>query len=137
MGYYLMTPNPTGKPSFDRIECELAAGGLLDRVSLSPSETRVCFEYQTGFKRQVAGRTLYVADFDAQRPAITAAKPFANKDGKPIWYAYPRWTKDESNIVYHGGGKLFFYSLADKSTTKVSRNDNADYRYPHTERAPK
>ncbi|MHC4546337.1 MAG: hypothetical protein ACYSYL_17795, partial [Planctomycetota bacterium] len=89
-GYYLMTPNPDGEPRFERIECELATKGLLDRVSVSPSETRVCFEYQTGFLYKDAGRTLYMADFDAKKPAITKAKPFANEEGANRWFAYPR-----------------------------------------------
>jgi hypothetical protein len=48
-GYFLMTPDPGGEPRFERIECELATKGILDRVSISPSETKVCFEYQ-GFR---------------------------------------------------------------------------------------
>ncbi|MBM3889146.1 MAG: hypothetical protein FJ388_08465, partial [Verrucomicrobia bacterium] len=56
-GYYLMTPNAGGEPKFERIECELAMKGLLDRVSVSPSE-KICFEYQKGFKHSMIGRTL-------------------------------------------------------------------------------
>ena len=137
MGYYLMTPGKNVNPTFERIECELAKTGVLARVSLSPTETRVCFEFQQGFKRRVPGRTLYVADFDAKTCKITNAKPFANEDGKPIWFAYPRWSKDESSIVYHAGGKLYLYRLEDESTHKVSTDDKADYRYPHFEAAPK
>jgi len=53
MGYYLMTPGKNVNPTFERIECELAKAGVLDRVSLSPAETKVCFEFQRGFKRRV------------------------------------------------------------------------------------
>ena len=123
-GYYLMTPNPGGKPKYERIQCELDKGGVLARISLSSDETKVCFEYQKGFKKSVAGRTLYVADFDAEK-------------GKPIWVAYPRWTRDQSSVVYHAGGKLFLYTLANDSTVKVSTDDKADYRYPHGESTPK
>ena len=137
MGYYLMTPNANGAPQYERIECELAKRGVLDRVSISPGETKVCFEFQLGFKRRVPGRVLYVADFDAKQRSITNAKPFANEGGNPIWFAYPRWSQDESAIVYHAGGKLFLYKLSDGSTQKVSTNDSADYRYPHMEKAPK
>ncbi len=56
-GYYLMTPNSGGEPKFDRIKCELDSSGVLARVSLSPDETKVCFEYQKGFKKLVSGRT--------------------------------------------------------------------------------
>jgi len=132
-----MTPNPGGEPSFERIECALAKKGILDRVSVSPSETRVCFEYQTGFARRVPGRTLYIADFNAQKPSITNAKPFANKDGAKRWFAYPRWTKDEKAIVYHASPSLYLYTLANGTTVKVSTSDGADYRYPHCEATPK
>jgi len=136
-GYFLMTPNTKGEPRFERIGCELARNGILDRVSISPSETKVCFEYQKGFQYKDAGRTLYIADFDAKKPALTNAKPFANKEGKQRWFAYPRWTKDEKAIVYHASPSLYLYNLKDGSTRKVSTNDGADYRYPHGEATPK
>ena len=140
-GYYLMTRNVGGEPRFERIDCDLAMKGILDRVSVSPSEKRVCFEYQTGFRYKDTGRTLYVADFDAEKRTILNAKPFANEEANPApWYAYPRWTKDETAIVYHanktGKGELHLYRLKDGSTTKVSTNDGADYRYPHGEATP-
>ncbi|MCB1225473.1 MAG: hypothetical protein KDK99_06655 [Verrucomicrobiales bacterium] len=135
-GYFLMTPNPGGAPKFERITCELAAKGILDRISISPSETKICFEYQTGFKYAFPGRTLYVADFDLTQRAITNLKPFANVEGKKVWFAYPRFTKGETSIVYHAGGKLFLYTLADGSTQQVSTDDAADYRYPHGEATP-
>ena len=138
-GYFLMTPDEkgTGKPKFEPIKCDMAKKGVLDRVSLSPTETRVCFEFHTGFKHTVPGRTLYVADFDSTKRTITNAKPFANEKGKQIWFAYPRWSEDESSIVYHAGRKLFIYGPADGSTHQVSTNEDADYRYPHMRRAPK
>jgi hypothetical protein len=141
-GYFLMTPNAGGEPRFERIDCELAKKGLLDRVSVSPSEKRVCFEYQTGFRYKDMGRTLYIADFDAKKRTITNAKPFANEESDPFpLYAYPRWTRDETAILYHanktGKGALYLYTLKDGSTTKVSTNDDADYRYPHCEATPK
>jgi Tol biopolymer transport system component len=136
-GYYLMTPNASGGPKFERIQCELEKGGVLARVSLSPDETKVCFEYQKGFKHSMPGRTLYIADFDAKQRTMTNFKTFANEEGKNVWFAYPRWTKDASEIVYHAGGKLFLYKLSDGSTRKVSTDDKADYRYPHGEATPK
>jgi Tol biopolymer transport system component len=140
-GYYLMTPNPGGEPKFERIECELALKGVLDRVSVSPSEKRICFEFQTGFKSKgMGGRTLYIADFDVQKRAITNPKAFANEAGKPFWFAYPRWIDGEAAVVYHSGetgkNQLYVYSLDDGSTKRVSTNAAADYRYPHGEAAP-
>jgi hypothetical protein len=136
-GYFLMTPNAGEEPRFERIDCELAKTGLLDRVSISPSETKVCFEYQTGFRYKDPGRTLYIADFDAAKPSITNAKAFANAEGVNRWFAYPRWTRDEKAIVYHASPLLYLYTLEDGATVKVSTNPNADYRYPHCEATPK
>ena len=136
-GYFLMTPAPGGEPTFERIECELATKGILDRVSISPTETKVCFEYQKGFKHNMTGRTLYIADFDAKKPSIMNARAFANEEGANRWFAYPRWSKDEKTIVYHASPSLYVYNVKDGSTVKVSTQEGADYRYPHMEATPK
>lgn len=135
-GHYLMTPNPGGEPAFERVTCDLATNGSLDRVSISPDETQICFDYQPGKKNELPGRTLYVADFDVESRTITNAQPIANAERKKVWFDYPRWTRDGSAIVYHAGGKLFLYTLSDGSTKQVSINDKADYRYPHGEATP-
>jgi len=41
--YYLMTPNTKGEPRFDRIQCDLAKQGVLDRVSVSTDENILFF----------------------------------------------------------------------------------------------
>ena len=120
-----------------RIGAISSARILLDRVSISPSETKVCFEYQKGYQYKDTGRTLYIADFDAKKPSITNAKAFANEEGANRWFAYPRWTKDEKAIVYHASPSLYLYTLEDGATVKVSTRDGADYRYPHCEATPK
>jgi len=135
-GHYLMTANLEGEPSFERVTCDLAKTGSLDRVSISPDETKICFDYQPGKNNEMPGRTLYVADFDLKARAITNAKPFANAERNKVWFDYPRWTKGGSAIVYHAGGKLFLYTLADGSTKQVSTDEKADYRYPHGEATP-
>jgi Tol biopolymer transport system component len=86
------------------------------------------------------GRTLYIADFDVQKRAITNPKAFANEAGKPFWIAYPRWIEGEAAVVYQssetGKNQLYVYRLEDGSTKRVSTNAAADYRYPHGEAAP-
>ena len=136
-GYYLMSPNLDGIPKYERIQCDLDKEGILARISLSVDEKQVCFEYQKGFKKSVAGRILYFADFNPSQPAMTNFKPFANEDGKKIWFAYPRWTRDQTAVVYHAGQKLFLHTTDTGTTEQVSTNDQADYRYPHGEATPK
>lgn len=52
--------------------------------------------------------------------------PFANEEGKPIWFAYPRWIDGESAVIYHSGesgkNQLYVYRLEDRSTRRVSTN---------------
>ena len=141
-GYFLMTPKVGGGGRYERIDCAgMDKLGLLDRISLSPSEDKVCFEHQIGHKHKAMGRALYVADFDVKTRKMTNVKPFANKERKPGWFAYPRWTKGEKAIVYHahekGGTSLRLYTLNDGSTVKASVDPKADYRYPHGAGMPK
>jgi hypothetical protein len=131
-----MTPNPGGEPKFERVTCELSKTGSLDRVSISPDETKICFDYHPGKTNPMPGRTLYVADFDVKARTITNAKPFANAERKKVWFDYPRWTRDGAAIVYHADRKLFLFTLADGSTKQVSTDPKADYRYPHGEATP-
>ncbi len=142
-GYFLMTPSREGKAQYEPLECELARVGRLDRVSISPDETKICFEVQKGFgEYRYPGRTLYVADFDAKELAITKPKVIANGEGAPdVTYLYPRWTRDQSAVVYHsnknGRNQLYMYRLEDGSTVRVSANPRGDYMFPHGEATPK
>jgi len=140
-GIFLMTRREGAKPLYERIQCELVSRGELHRVSVSPSEKKVCFEFLKGHNFTEPGHTLYIADFDAEQRAIANLKAIANEDSKPFWYAYPRWIEGEAAVIYHmtnqtGKGQLYVYRLADGSTRRVSTNANADYRYPHGEAAP-
>ena len=139
-GVFLMTRRDDGKPRYERIRWELGAKGQMHRASISPSEKKICFEYLAGAKFTEPGHTLYIADFDAQERTITNLKAIANRAGKPIWFAYPRWIDGESAVVYHSGetgkNQLYVYRLEDGSTRRVSTNPRADYRYPHGEAAP-
>jgi len=54
---------------------------------------------------------------------------------------YPRWTKDESAVVYHcnvtGKNQLYMYRLSDGSTVRVSTNADANYMFACGKRTPK
>ena len=141
-GYFLMTPDPKGKPRYEPIHCDLASKGLLDRISITPGETKICFEFQKGWDYRFPGRTLYIAEFNAKKRTIKNPKPIANEaSDQSTFYLYPRWTKDESAVVYHcnktGKNQLYMYRLKDGSTTRVSTNAHAHYMFPHGEETPK
>ncbi len=141
-GYYLMTPKPGKRSKFERIDCAgMDALGLLCRISLFPSEKKICFGHLLGHKFRETAHAICIADFDVKKRTISDVKVIANNERKEHWYAYPRWTKDESAVVYHanstGKGALFLYTLKDGTTQRVSTDANVDYRYPHGEAAPK
>ncbi len=142
-GYFLMTPGRDGSAKYEPVECELARHGRLDRVSITPDETKVCFEGQKGFGAyRYPGRALFIADFDAKIPAITNAKVIANGSfDQDVTYLYPRWTKDQSAVVYHcdksGKKQLYMYCLEDGSTVRVSADSQGNYMFPHGEATPK
>lgn len=140
-GYFLLERKEGTSPEYQPIACELARKGLLDRISVSPNEKLVCFSFQPWTQRgSLIGRTLYIAEFDVDKRIIANPQPFANKEGKPFWFDYPRWVDGESAVVFHstetGRGQLYLYRLADGSTRRISTNPKADYRYPHGEAAP-
>lgn len=139
-GVFLMTAGGGGKARYEPIQWELGAKGRMHRASISPSEKKICFEYLAGTKFTEPGHTLYIADFNAREHTITNLEAIANQDGKPIWFAYPRWIDGESAVVYHSGetgkNQLYVYRLEDGSTRRISTNRRADYRYPHGEAAP-
>lgn len=139
-GVFLLSFRDGAGPFYAPVECELTRTGQLHRASISPSEKRICFEYLPGSQFREPGHTLYIADFDAAARTIANLKPIANEAGLPAWYAYPRWIEGESKVIYHrnqsGRGELLVYALVDGSTTRVSTNPRADYRYPHGEAAP-
>jgi Tol biopolymer transport system component len=141
-GYYLMTPGVGGKSTYQRInDGGLLQKGLMARISISPDEKKICFGHIQGHKFKETGHAMTIADFDVKNLKFTNPKVFANKEHKPAWYAYPRWTRDGKAVIYHanttGKGRLFLYTLKTGSTKQVSKNDDVDFRYPHVEDAPK
>lgn len=112
-------------------------------MSISPSETKICYEYQKGLDPyRYPGRILYIADFDVS--TLTVSNPQAITDEEPdpkITVLYPRWTKDESAVVYHcdktGTSQLYMYRLSDGTTARVSTDKDARYLFPCGEETPK
>ena len=74
-----------------------------------------------------------VAEGDGEIHLTVLGEPKA----KQVWFAYPRWTRDQSAIMYQAGGALYLYDLKTKKTRKASADGSADYRYPHGEATPK
>ena len=141
--YFLLTPGKAGEGNYERVTFKFPLAGALRRLSVSPSDTKITYEYCEGWKSfKYNGKTLYIADFDANKLVVSGAVPITDTspDVDTITI-YPRWTRDESAVVYHsnisGKNQLYMYLLHDRSTIKVSTNPEVDYRYPCGEATPK
>lgn len=142
-GNYLMTPGKAANAIYEPVKFTFQRKGFLDRLSLTPSETKVTYEFQHGTGPYTyPGRTIYIADFDAN--TRTLSNPVAITNPKPdpkVTVLYPRWTRDESAVVYHcdktGKPQLYLYRLTDGSTIRVSTNPDARYLFPCGEATPK
>jgi hypothetical protein len=141
--YFLLTPDKNGQSKLEPVTFSPPLPGLVDRVSIAPSERQVCFELQKGYNAyQYPGRTLYIAEFDAVTRVVSNAKAITDPqpDPKVLWL-YPCWMKDESAVVYYsdhsGTPQLYMYRVGDGSTVRVSTNSSATYKHPCGEATPK
>ena len=159
-GYYLMTPARNDGAKYERIECEVAKKGLLDRVSVSPSEKKVCFELRPNGRGpyRFVGHVLYIADFDAKARTITNPKVIANAEANPapdvpLPSMDPRrkapssttpnkhrdssLANDDTDIWSRGQSTLHVPPEGTDQTIRISIDPNANYMYPHGEKTPK
>ena len=77
-------PKPHGKSVFEKIDCDLAKRGYLDRLSLSVDQTKICFEFQKGFKRQVPVEHCTSPTL-TPRPAPSKTPNHSQTKSKPVW----------------------------------------------------
>ena len=141
--YFLLTPGKDGEGTYEPVRFKFPLEGALRRLSVSPSDTKITYEYCKSWQSfKYTGKTLYIADFDAKTLSVSNAVPITDTspDSDTITI-YPRWTRDESAVVYHsdisGKSQLYMYRLRDRSTIKVSTNPEVNYRYPCGAAAPK
>lgn len=136
--YYLLDPD-TGE--YDRVKFDFRLGGFMDRCSFSPSENLITYEYKPGWKSfQYLDKTIYMAEWD--RETLTVHNPRAiSPNYENSMTLYPRFTKDESAIVYHsnfsGQHQLYYYSIEEHSTFRVSENRYSNYEFFCGEDSPK
>ncbi len=109
------------------------------KVSISPGETRIAF--MLDFNDDIntyADSVLYYADFDKANlvisnfKAITASNPDSIEE-------YPRWSSDESLIIYDSDSlfrpQAYAYRLSDGVTSRLS-DWKADYNFGCFENTP-
>ena len=119
---FLLTPNPGGVGAYAEIARPTTK--LWHKLSVSPSETRVAYmldndDNMSSYEDVV----LYYADFDVATRTVSNPVAITADDPRTI-EEYPRWSADESLIIYDsnrsGRYQMYAYRLADRVTERIS-----------------
>jgi Tol biopolymer transport system component len=140
--YYFLTPGDgPGKGLYEPVNFNYRLMGFMDRCSFSPGETKVTYEYKTGWKSfDYLGKTIMLADFDVETLTVSDPRPISPSRSFNLTL-YPRFVKDESAVIYHcnvsGKAQLYLYRLSDGKTFLVSDDPQSDYEFFCGEDSPK
>jgi len=140
LGYFLVTPNPGGAPTYEQISYEGADDTYLHKMTVSPGETKIAYMKVANITLpDILAQTTYrpaviaYADFDPVNLTIENEVEITELDESGAdWY--PVWTPDENHVVYastyDGVSVIRAYSLDTGMTAQISSRDDLTYRYP-------
>jgi hypothetical protein len=119
---FLLTPRPGGIGTYEEIARPTTK--LWHKLSVSPSETKVAYMLDNDNNMSTyEDVVLYYADFNAATRTVSNAVAITTDDPRTI-EEYPRWSADESLIIYdsnHSGQyQMYAYRLSDKTTVRIS-----------------
>lgn len=128
-GYYLLTPNPGGEPSYDLISYP-DSFHYLHKGSISNDETMIAYMKYIGPNRDTyLGAEIVYADFDPAIPAITNEYAFVPLDEtKFSWYV--SISPDNKHLIYAENGKIMEHDVDARKTRQLSTLSDVEYRYP-------
>jgi hypothetical protein len=149
LGYFLLTPNVGGTPTYEELSYP-SENTYLHKMTISPSETKVAYmkvadiTLEDVFLQQVYyPAVIAYADFDAANLRIENEVEISEYDESAFSW-YPSWDPDEKLILWAEGhpcpelsespctptGVIKAYSLETGVTTQISSHDELEYRYP-------
>ena len=136
---FFLTPNPDKLGKYEEIKRPTAK--LWHKLSVSPSETKVAYMLDNDRKlytyRDVV---IAIADFDKVNLRVEN-QIIITEMNTDYTCEYPRWTNDESCVIYDsnksGKYQIYAYHLEDKTTSRISPDINRDYRFGNFENLPK
>ncbi len=136
---FLLTPDPGKLGKYEEIK--RPSEKLWHKLSISPSETKVAYmldndrSYAT-YKDVV----IAIADFDVANLRVENQVIITEMDPDSTC-EYPRWTSDESCVIYDsnksGKYQIYAYHLESKTTTRISPDPSRNYLFGNCENLPK
>lgn len=140
--YWLLTPGDgPGKGSYEPLAFDFRLLGFMDRVTFSPDETRITFEYKPGFNSfEYVGKTIYIASFDMETLTISTPLPISEPHSFAMTL-YPRWTSQGDSVIWHsnreGKHRLYRWRIEGGKTEVLPGDPSVDYEFFCGERSPK
>lgn len=136
---YLLTPNPGKLGEYE--ELQRPTDQLWHKVSVSPSETKIC--YMLDNDRKIAtykDAVIAIADFDVRNLKVRNQIIITKMDPDGV-YEYPTWSSDEKFVIYDtnksGKYQIYAYNLETKKTTRISPDAKRNYLFGAAENLPK
>jgi len=144
--YYLMTPAPdnNGEAKYERIDYPYKRT-LLHKMTISPDEKKIGYikvanagPITNGTGAAYAKSVLAIADFDADDLVISNEEEITEyNENNNNWYI--SFSPNVDKLIYacagdcpegKSKGQMFQYDIETGITTKISANDELEYRYP-------
>jgi hypothetical protein len=136
---FLLTPRPGGVGVYEEIARPTTR--LWHKLSVSPSETKVAYMLDfDGDMSTYKDVVLFYADFDGERLVVEDPVAITGDDPNDVC-EYPRWSADESLIIYDsnrsGTYQMYAYRLADGVTARISTDAASNSQFGSFENVPK
>lgn len=128
-GYHLMTPDPSGTPSYDLISYP-DTYHYLHKGTISNDETRIAYmKSELGDTDHYRPAEIVYADFDASIPAITNEVVFVPKGASKFsWYV--SISPDNQLLLYAEDGAIMLHDVVAGATMQISTRSEVYYAYP-------
>jgi len=140
--HWLLTPGKNGEPGiYEPVEFDFKFRSLMDRCSISPDETRIAYEYKSGYGTfSYEDKRITIADFDPATATVSNQRHISPRARKAMTL-YPRWLPDGESLVYHsnreGPARLYQYSIVTGETQVIPGDRSIPYEFFCGERCPK
>ena len=137
---FLVTPGRPGAAARYE-ELERPTTHMWHKLSVSPSERRVVYmQDRSGTLGDYSDDLIFWAELDIEGHAVRNPVPVTGSTGRRCVNEYPRWSADESLILFdsscEGVARVFAFRLSDGATFPVSPGQREPVMFPCQQGVP-
>ena len=139
MRSFLLTPRPHQAGAYQELQRPTTA--MWHKLSVSPSETKVVYMQDvSGDLADYSDDLLYWAALDKDALEVKDPVRITGSTGRRCVNEYPRWSADESLILYDsscgGAPRVRAYRLSDGATVEVPPRSGEPTMFPAVQGVP-